>query len=84
LYPRLHSSLTYILKDIEREEKLQDKVKLTQQFVKAVLEEHLFNEEIYASMKSTSKFKFLHIGLNLWKLVVQSIQTWDSKLKARE
>lgn len=35
-------------------------------------------------MKSTSKFKFLHIGLSLWRLVASSVQSWDTKCKARE
>jgi hypothetical protein len=48
------------------------------------LEEYLFNEEVYQGMKSTAKFKFLFIALNLWRLTVESVQKWDSKGKARE
>ena len=35
-------------------------------------------------MKSSAKFKFLFIALNYWRLAVQNVQQWDSKLKARE
>jgi hypothetical protein len=61
-----------------------DKVKLTQVLVKTLLDEHLFNEDQYSYLKSAAKLKSLHIGLNLWQLIVESIQKWDAKLKARE
>jgi hypothetical protein len=35
-------------------------------------------------MKAAAKFKFLHIGFTLWKLVIENIQTWDTKFKSRE
>lgn len=35
-------------------------------------------------MKSSAKFKFLFIALSYWRLAVDSVQRWDSKLKARE
>jgi ABC-type polysaccharide/polyol phosphate export permease len=35
-------------------------------------------------MKSNTKFKFLHIGLSLWGLIVEAIQRFDGKIKARE
>lgn len=54
------------------------------QFVKALLVDHMFNEEVYQGMKSTTKFRFLHIGFKLWQLVVDNIAIWDNKLKARE
>jgi hypothetical protein len=49
-----------------------------------MLDEHLFNEEVNAEMKSTAKFKFLFIGLKFWQLIVKSIQSWDVKNKLRE
>lgn len=35
-------------------------------------------------MKSAAKFKFLYIGLNLFKLLLESIQSWDTSCKVRE
>lgn len=86
LYPRLHSCLPLILNDISKAEetKAADKARLTQTFLKSLLDEHLFNEDVYQEMKSTSKFKFLHIGLKLWQLTVASVGTWDTKCKHRE
>jgi hypothetical protein len=49
-----------------------------------MLDEHLFNEDVYAELKSTAKFKFLSIGFKLWQLIVKSIQSWDPKNKYRE
>ena len=35
-------------------------------------------------MKSVTKFKFLHIGLKYWQLIVDKINSFDTKLQARE
>ncbi len=86
LYPRLHSSLSLLLEDISNSEetKTSDKAKLTQTLAKSLLDDHLFNEDVYQDMKSSSKFKFLHIGFKLWQQTVSSIGTWDTKVKHRE
>ena len=75
-----------MLNDISNSEetKTSEKARLTQTLVKGLIDEHLFNEDVYQEMKSTSKFKYLHIGLKLWQLTVSSISTWDTKLKHRE
>ena len=66
LYPRLHSSIPLLINELQSEEKFQDKLKLFQQFVKIVLDDFLFNEESYSTMKSVTKFKFLNIGFKVW------------------
>ena len=84
LYPRIHSSLPLLLNEIANEPKSSDQIKISQSFFKSIIEAHLFNDDVYQAMKSSGKFKFLYIGLNYWKLAVESIQKWDVKLKARE
>jgi hypothetical protein len=85
LYPRLHSCLHLILNEITGGEvKSAERARLTQQLVQSLLDEHLFNEEVYAELKSTAKFKFLFIGFKVWQLIVKSIQSWDTKNKFRE
>lgn len=49
-----------------------------------MIEDYLFNEDVYQSLKSSTKFKFIHIGLCLWKLVIESLAKSDPKSKARE
>ena len=67
LYPRLHSSLHLLMNEITQAEvKSAERARLTQQLVMSLLDEHLFNEEVYAEMKSTAKFKFLFIGFKVW------------------
>lgn len=68
LYPRLHSCIGLLMSEISREEKVTDRARLAQQFLTTILTDHLFNEETYQGMKSTAKFKFLYIGLSMWKL----------------
>ena len=85
LYPRLHSSLHLLMNEVTSGEvKAQERARLTQQLIQTMLDEHLFNEEVYADLKSTAKFKFLFIGFKLWQLIVKSIQSWDVKNKFRE
>ena len=69
---------------MQAEEKLKDKARLCAQFSKTLLDEYIFNEDKYQEMRNTSKFKFLHIGLTLWKTIIDSIAVWDPKCKARE
>jgi hypothetical protein len=84
LYPRLHSCLHLLMNEINLyESKAQDKANVTRQFIQSILDEH-FDEEVYANMKSTAKFKFLHIGFQLWQMVVKSIRSWDIQNKYRE
>jgi hypothetical protein len=86
LYPRLHSCLPLLvqLEISQSEGTTKDKAKLCSQLIKGLLEDNVFNEDVYGEMKSTSKFKFLHIGLSLWELLVKEVQVWDSKGKQRE
>eukprot|EP00347_Sterkiella_histriomuscorum_P004007 403362109 len=84
LYPRLHSSLPLLLNEISSESKTADKAKLMQQLINSVIVEFLFNDEVFAQMKSMTKFKFLHIGLRFTQLVLQNIQSWDTKQQNRE
>jgi len=86
LYPRLHSCLPLLvqLEISQSEGTTKDKARLCSQLIKGLLEDNVFNEDVYGEMKSTSKFKFLHIGLSLWELLVKEVQVWDSKGKQRE
>ena len=86
LYPRLHSCLTLLvqLEISQSEGTTKDKARLCSLLIKGLLEDNVFNEDVYGEMKSTSKFKFLHIGLSLWVLLVKEVQVWDSKCKQRE
>ena len=52
--------------------------------IKGLLDEHLFNEDVYGEMKSNSKFKFLHIGFSLWELLAKEVEAWDPKAKHRD
>jgi hypothetical protein len=85
LYPRLHSCLPLLMNEIAQSEgKAAEKARVTQLVIQSLLDEHLFNEEVYADMKSTAKFKFLFIGFKLWQLIVKGVQSWDTKNKFRE
>jgi hypothetical protein len=54
------------------------------QLVRGLLEEHIFNEDVYGDLKSHSKFKFLHLGFSLWELLARDVEVWDTKAKHRE
>lgn len=49
-----------------------------------VLDEHIFNEDVYSSMKSVAKFKFLHIGLLLEQSMLNLVSTWEDKSNFKE
>lgn len=85
LYPRMHSCIGLLMNEITSgESKSSERARLTQQVIQSLLDEHLFNEEVYAELKSTAKFKFLFIGLKLWQLLLNTTQQWDSHNKFRE
>lgn len=78
LYPRIHSSLPLVAKEIQREKKEKDKLKVLQLFVKNSIDGYLLSEDVYNQMKGVTKFKFLFMGLSLWQLVLLSSKQWAS------
>ena len=84
LYPRLHSSVPLLLNEVTQEPKVGDRVRLVQQVMRQLGDEHLFSEEVYNGLKSVTKFKFLHIGLKVWLQVSEHLKVWDPKQKHRQ
>lgn len=71
LYPRLHSSNYYLIKEILRNESgLLDNIKV---FNKMILQEGIFNESIHEGMKSATKLKYLHIGLRIVESILSEL-----------
>jgi len=72
LYPRLHSSVHLIIKELLRERKLIEKN--FDLFNRIVLEESIFNEDVYDNMKSAAKLKYLHAGLKIVETILVQLQ----------
>jgi hypothetical protein len=60
-----------LINEIFREKKQKDKLKILQQYQRSILDEFIFNEDIYGEMKSVPKFKFLYIGMQIWEKLLQ-------------
>lgn len=66
-YPRLHSSVSFIVKEIINVKNSKERIQLVGQVMKTLFNEHFFNEEHYFTLKSSYRPKFLHIGLKFWE-----------------
>jgi len=73
LYPRLHSSLPLLIKELFREKKALVEKNLNL-FIQIILEDAIFNEEVHDNMKSVAKFKYLHIGLKVVEAILNRVQ----------
>jgi hypothetical protein len=73
IFPRLHNSLPLLLAELTRSEKVATRFKLISELTKCLLLGCLFNEEVYQTVKSTSRPKFLNIGLGLTSLVLSHL-----------
>jgi len=72
IYPRLHNCLPLLVNEMYMKNSTSAKLRLQEirKLTKVVFEEHFFNEEIYQAIKnSSSRPKFLHIGLKFWELL---------------
>ena len=86
IYPRLHNCLPMLINEIYL--KHASSSKLRQQEIlklsKAIFEEHFFDEEVYHGIKnSSSRPKFLHIGLKFWELVGMQTLARESKVETK-
>ena len=84
IYPRLHTSLPLLIKEIYlRPTSSKLRLKLLNHIIKTLLDDFFFNEEVYAGIKSSStRPKFLHIGLKFWELIGQEALARESKAQA--
>lgn len=73
LYPRIHSSASLLVKELCCDQKLFGKNFVS--VYKALLEDAIFNEEIYNNMKSAAKMKYLHIGMKMTEQMLHHINT---------
>ena len=71
LFPRLHLSTQMLVKELFVDAKFAGKHLV--QFLKEILEDAIFNDEIHNSMKSVAKMKYLHIGFKIAELVLQEV-----------
>jgi len=71
LYPRLHSSVHLTIKELFREKKSIEKN--FDLFNRIILEDSIFNEDVYDKMKSVAKLKYLHVGLKIVEAVLKQL-----------
>lgn len=76
LYPRLHSSLTLLIESMSDTLEKGEVTKFKTQ-IKAVfgtmIESGVFSDSQFDSMKSVTKFKYLHIGFSLVKALLDLV-----------
>lgn len=80
LYPRLHSSVPLIINDLVRDKKSFEKTFVL--FNQIILEDGIFNEGNYEALKSSSKLKYLHIGLKVVELILKEAQKMKGSPRA--
>lgn len=72
LYPRLHSSIPLLIKEVFRDEKsFESNFAL---FSQILLEQTIFDERVHDTMKSVAKYKYLHIGLRIVESLLKQVQ----------
>ena len=85
IYPRLHTSLPLLIDEIYlRPSTTKQRLNLIKKLVKILFENYFFNDDIYQGIKSSStRPKFLHIGLKFWELLGKETLARESKNEAR-
>ena len=86
LYPRLHSSLPLLIKEIYLKNASSAKLRLQliKKLAKSLLEDYFFSEQVYQAIKSSAtRPKFLHIGLKFWELLGTSSIARESKTEVK-
>ncbi len=83
-YPRLHSSVSYVVKEITNVKNSKERIQLVSQVMKTLFNEHFFNEEHYFTLKSSYRPKFLHISLKFWETLAQMLFTKEEKNSVKE
>ena len=61
----------------------KDLAKNFSNFNKIVLQESIFNESVFESMKSVAKFKYLHSGLKIVENILTMLKTQDTQTKVK-
>ena len=79
LYPRLHASASLLIVELLRDKKKFEKGFTS--FNKIILVDGNFNEAIFDTMKSTTKLKYLHIGLKIVEIILKSMKDMDDYQK---
>ena len=72
ILPRLHTSLPLIVSEIYMKHASSAKLRLQmiKKLAKILFDDYFFNEQVYQAIKSsTTRPKFLHIGLKFWQLL---------------
>lgn len=82
LYPRLHSSVHLLIKDLFLTDEIKTIPKKYQSFSQLVLEPTLFNEQALGLMKSVARLKLLHIGLQIVRHVFLELANLESSTRS--
>ena len=61
----------------------KQRVKVIKQLSAEVFEDCFFNETVYSGLKSTTRPKFLHIGLKFWELLGSETVRREVKTEAK-
>lgn len=81
LYPRLHSCVHLLIKDLFLGDDIKSIPKKYQSFSQVVLERTIFNEEALSQMKSVARLKLIHIGLRIVEQVFQELAKLEKNAK---
>lgn len=79
MYPRLHGSASFLIQELLRDKKRFEKNFTS--FNKIILVDGIFNEGVFDAMKSTTKLKYLHLGLKIVENVLKQMKEHDNSSK---
>jgi hypothetical protein len=74
----------YLLEEACRQQTDKERLKAYKVLCKSILDQHIFNPELYRAIKGTVRPKSLNIGLKFWLAIVKSLKSRESSQKNRE